>query len=375
MADGVDALISALQCGRRGCQCQKWRGTGNVHCPVKAAHAHGDADPGLNVTVSTDAKYDPRVTMHCGRGCSQQDVLQELRAMALWPPPKEEREAVTPDAQRPKRMVAEWPYKSAAGVGIAWKQRYEFTDERGGKTFLWRREGSQRPLGLQGISIESMPPYNLEGVLESDVSEPVYIAEGEKAADALIDHGIVAVSFGGGAAQQRFGDLSFLKDRDVILWPDNDPPGFALMTVLATALPRARFLRLPEWLAEKGDAFDFFADERGTVELIDTLGVERVVFDSITPLALLSEGDERRRFLLKLDAASHPGGATQTCHHACATVACQHLETIGLPQCGHFGTLHLHGRPYPLPLHLASFRAYASSVPSPARLQGSIPDP
>src|SRR5450756_810616 len=70
-----------------------------------------------------------------------------------------------------------------------------------------------------------------------------------------------------------------------------------------------------------------------------------------------------------------PGAATQTCHHACAAVACQRLETIGLPQCGHFGTFHLHGRLHPVPLRLACFRAYASSTPLPEHLQGSIPDP
>ena len=70
-----------------------------------------------------------------------------------------------------------------------------------------------------------------------------------------------------------------------------------------------------------------------------------------------------------------PGVATQSCRFVCAAVACQRLETIGLPQCGHFGTFHLHGRLHPVPLRLACFRAYASSPPLPANLQGSIPDP
>ncbi|MDE1797895.1 MAG: hypothetical protein KGH63_00630 [Candidatus Micrarchaeota archaeon] len=45
---------------------------------------------------------------------------------------------------------------------------------------------------------------------------------------------------------------------------------------------------------------NFLEQESALLELIDTLGVERVVFDSITPLAMLSEGDQRRRDLLKL---------------------------------------------------------------------------
>jgi hypothetical protein len=39
---------------------------------------------------------------------------------------------------------------------------------------------------------------------------------------------------------------------------------------------------------------------------------------------------------------------------------------------GVFGTINLHGRPYPLPLLLACFRAYASSKLLPDCLQGSI---
>ena len=70
-----------------------------------------------------------------------------------------------------------------------------------------------------------------------------------------------------------------------------------------------------------------------------------------------------------------PGAAAQARQFAWAPVACQRLETIGLPQCGLFGTFHLHGRLHPLPLRLACFRAYASSAPLLLHLQGSIPDP
>ncbi len=53
-------------------------------------------------------------------------------------------------------------------------------------------------------------------------------------------------------------------------------------------------------------------------------------------------------------------------------VACWRLETISPFPHGHFGTLHLHGRLYPLPLLLACFRTYASSSLLPYYLQGSI---
>jgi circadian clock protein KaiC len=55
---------------------------------------------------------------------------------------------------------------------------------------------------------------------------------------------------------------------------------------------------------------NFLEQENALLELIDTLGVERVVFDSITPLAMLSEGDQRRRDMLKLINAIRRWGAT-----------------------------------------------------------------
>jgi hypothetical protein len=68
-----------------------------------------------------------------------------------------------------------------------------------------------------------------------------------------------------------------------------------------------------------------------------------------------------------------PGWIPLTRHDVSGIVACWRLETIGPFQSGHFGTLYLHGRLYPLPLLLVCFRAYASSELLPACLQGSIP--
>ena len=79
--------------------------------------------------------------------------------------------------------------------------------------------------------------------------------------------------------------------------------------------------------------------------------------------------------VVRLGAAFDPGWAWPACLGTGHTVACWRLETIGPFQRGHYGTQHLHGRRYPLPLLLACFRAYASSAPLPAHLQGSIPGP
>jgi hypothetical protein len=63
---------------------------------------------------------------------------------------------------------------------------------------------------------------------------------------------------------------------------------------------------------------------------------------------------------VRLEAAYDPGVALCTRQCVQSAVACWRLETIGQHQSGLFGTQHLHGRHYPLLLHLAFFRAYAS---------------
>ena len=79
--------------------------------------------------------------------------------------------------------------------------------------------------------------------------------------------------------------------------------------------------------------------------------------------------------IVKLEAAYDPGWSRHSHPNQCRAVACWRLDTIGPFQCGHFGTLHLHGQHYLLPLLLACFRTYASNALLPVHLQGSIPSP
>jgi hypothetical protein len=61
---------------------------------------------------------------------------------------------------------------------------------------------------------------------------------------------------------------------------------------------------------------------------------------------------------------SIPGGHSRFALAPVALLPAGVLITIGPFQRGHFGTQHLHGRLYPLPLLLACFRAYASNAMS-----------
>ena len=72
----ADQLLDELRCGRSGCECPKaLPGKGHVHCP-----AHNDPGPSLSVT-----NKDGKILVHCQAGCSQTEVIGELRSKGLWP--------------------------------------------------------------------------------------------------------------------------------------------------------------------------------------------------------------------------------------------------------------------------------------------------
>lgn len=72
---------------------------------------------------------------------------------------------------------------------------------------------------------DNRPLYRLPELLAADPDRVVIITEGEKCADALAALGYTATTTFGGANAARKSDLSPLKGRKVIIWPDNDEPG------------------------------------------------------------------------------------------------------------------------------------------------------
>lgn len=256
----VRDIQDALQCGRQSCTCTKGR---VLHCPVTAAHGHGDANPSLSLKITGD-----RILFSCKRGCDQEDVIAALADRKLWPPEQDNAPRNQQRVRKASHFVREWSFCAPDGTAMAYHGRFDY-DDGSGKEFLWRlpdQRWGDRGVGLGELSISELPLYNLDLVL-AEPGEVVYLVEGEKAADVCVEHGLIAVALGGGAAQKDFGrSLEPLSQRTVILWPDNDDPGAALMARIAAILPRAKFLNPPNMPA-KGDADDFFQAGR-TVEEI-----------------------------------------------------------------------------------------------------------
>jgi len=114
----------------------------------------------------------------------------------------------------------------------------------------WQGFGNDRPL------------YGLDQ-LKAKPEAPVLIVEGEKTAESakalFPDHAVVTWS--GGCGSVHKSDWSVLKDRNVVIWPDNDKPGLKAAAKITEILnqqgnDRVTIIDLPSTLPHKWDLAD-----------------------------------------------------------------------------------------------------------------------
>jgi hypothetical protein len=143
--------------------------------------------------------------------------------------------------------------------------RYVYTDESGkplhrscrtaSKNFFQERyEAGAFIAGLNGAR---RVIYNLPAVLKATWA---VICEGEKDCDNLETHGIVATTNPGGAGKWREEYSPFLKDKPVVIIPDNDEVGRKHAREVARSIfPFAKSVKLVELpdVPEKGDVSDY----------------------------------------------------------------------------------------------------------------------
>jgi hypothetical protein len=120
--------------------------------------------------------------------------------------------------------------------------------------------------------------------------EPIYLVEGEKAAEALRGLGVVALGTVTGAGATPCDEsLRVCAEHPTYTWPDNDPEGVEHMRRNGSALQRLGVeARVIEWLdaPPKGDAADF-VEQGGTLDALEALRAAakpvEVGFVSATP--------------------------------------------------------------------------------------------
>ena len=220
--------------------------------------------------------------------------------------------------QAARRLAAPWitrgyapralhEYRGADGSAIYWRIRLEHPD---GDTAPDGRKVI-RPMKLNGSGYtfgepdfpSGKPLYRLERIA-ADPAAPVWIVEGEKAADALTKIGAIATTSGGADSADR-ADWTPLRGRECRLWRDNDEAGTdyagnvaAILSTLGCRLSPVDVDRLG--LPAKGDAWDWLqTHESATLADLDALPMlspspltaNATAADSDGPRVLLIRGD------------------------------------------------------------------------------------
>jgi 5S rRNA maturation endonuclease (ribonuclease M5) len=172
--------------------------------------------------------------------------------------------------------------KAHIGPNTPFEEEYDYTDEDGQVLVTVRkyferdetgeivRDGKGKPKkqfrqfmsGGQGIP-EPRPLYNIPDIISAD---KVIWVEGEKCADALNKLGYAATCTIGGAGMlsentaSKF-DFTPLRNKDLVLWPDNDEAGKKLAKIVEAQAKNAGakstvMLKIPSTKPEKWDAAD-----------------------------------------------------------------------------------------------------------------------
>lgn len=238
------------------------------YCP---AHDDGRSD-GRNSPPSTrggrSLSLSKTTGVHCFSGCSFKEIIEAFeklgydRQHALDEQPRGVR--AVPEYTRKhydQKLVDIYEYRDENGDLVAVKGRFEIYDgDDRKKTFRWKLPTAENWEGIP-FGTEDLPLYGAE-LLKDKPDELVIFTEGEKAAKACRDAGLIAVCAGGGAQRQpKLGKaLQVLRGRKVALWPDNDDIGRIYMRAIKAMLTgiadEIYWISVP--LPDKGDAWDYF---------------------------------------------------------------------------------------------------------------------
>jgi 5S rRNA maturation endonuclease (ribonuclease M5) len=189
-----------------------------VVCP---AHDDSRKSPSLSVGRADDGG----VLLKCFAGCATDSVVKSLgltmsdlfaaeKFKPFTPPrPKMEAEKAAPDVKPEIEKI--YSYRNRLGEEVyqairmkpkSFRQRHK----DGGGNWVWTMENVERVL------------YNLPEVLKADT---VWIVEGEKDADNLMELGITATCNVGGAGKWLDGYTESLAGKNIVICGDNDEPG------------------------------------------------------------------------------------------------------------------------------------------------------
>lgn len=239
-------------------------------CPVPHhGQGNGDKNPSLSVTDGEDGN----VLFKCHGGCDQHEVFNTIKDMGLLPelPPRPEYLSnVRPIMPAIPVLEHEWVYTDENEMPLFVKQRYKTFDAKG-KTYKTLRilaDGSR--VGKLGDC--RIVPYRLPELLQAVTNgKVVYIAEGEKAVDALCSLGVTATTSHAGAGGWNQDLNQYFSGANVVVVPDNDVAGWSYAAkIVESLLPVVKTIRVLDLGLDKPkeDAYEFVHQYGGTKETL-----------------------------------------------------------------------------------------------------------
>ena len=173
---------------------------------------------------------------------------------AIWPVPTDQLDPPNPTFHNTPAS-GRWLYSGKFCEPIGYTYRFEFTHgDKKRKDVIpyswcknkntgveqWRFKSFEKPRPLYGLEILRNPIIFLDNVKNPD-NAPILLVEGEKTADAAreIFKSHIVMTWPGGGKAVKNTDFAPLKDKSIVIWPDNDDPGKATAFFLGLALIKA----------------------------------------------------------------------------------------------------------------------------------------
>jgi len=213
-------------------------------CPLPThGQGHGDKNPSLSISDGEDGKP----LFKCHSGCDQHQLFHAIRDYGLLPD-IEKRDPLAsikplPALQAPV-LEHEWVYVDEDGEPLFVKQRFK-TGTAKGKDYRQARinKDGSRSYSLGDCRIV---PYRFPELLNAKTAgRAIYLVEGEKAADALVEIGAIATSAHAGSGSWPQEITQYFAGATVVMLPDNDLAGWKYAKLVAAALtPVVKSLRI-----------------------------------------------------------------------------------------------------------------------------------